>query len=243
MGGNFCTHVGKFLWVLHWSCCQASGGGEVEGKGRLQAVTEGAACGGEAGQEGLGLSYQVRQAAAKGRGAEGELGMSFQFQEAQFGFSRQGERILSLGIVFRRVAAFPDCGRKGFTPRLEGFPFGLQGFQQVEEAFLHRQGVGTSVRMQEFELVLQLGDIRSYGHHFVFALWKRGNMPPPYASAVSGGLWASFIFLRCRSPYRAWLFVHFSSLPRRKTNQKEGGAKREKNSAYGLKQLFPRRET
>ena len=58
--------------------------------------------------------------------------------------------------------------------------------------------------------------------------WRRGS---------------SFIFLRCRSPYRAWLFVHFSSLPRRKTNQKEGGAKREKNSAYGLKQLFPRRET
>ena len=93
--------------------------------------------------------------------------------------------------------------------------------------------------MQEFELVLQLGNIRSNGHHFVFALWKRGNMPPP----LGGGLWTSFIFLRCRSPYRAWLFVHFSSLPRRKTNQKEGGAKREKNSACGLKQLFPRRET
>ena len=239
MGGNFCTHVGKFLWVLHWSCCQASGGGEVEGKGRLQAVAEGVACGGEAGQEGLGLLYQVRQAAAKGRGAEGEPGMGFQLQKAQFGFSRQGERILSLDIVFRRGMLLFACWRKGGMPGLQGFPLCLQGFQQVEEAFLHRQGVGTSVRMQEFELVLQLGDIISYGHHFVFALWKRGNMPPP----LGGGLWTSFIFLRCRSPYRAWLFVHFSSLPRRKTNQKEGGTKREKNSAYGLRQLFPRRET
>ena len=33
-----------------------------------------------------------------------------------------------------------------------------------------------------------------------------------YASAV-GRRGSSFIFLHCRSPYRAWLFVHFSSLP------------------------------
>ena len=201
-------YVGKNPKVLCLFRTPASGGGEVEGKGRLQAVAEGLACGREAGQEGLGLSYQVRQAAAKGRGAEGEPGMGFQLQKAQFGFSRQGERILSLGIVFRRVAAFPDCGRKGFTPGLEGFPICLQGFQQVEEAFLHRQGVGTSVRMQEFDLVLQLGDIISYGHHFVFALWKRGNMPPPlaegcglrsffFAAVRPIGLGSSFIFLRC----------------------------------------------
>ena len=63
-------------------------------------------------------------------------------------------------------------------------------------------------------------------------------MPPPL-----GGGRRPLIFLRCRSPYRAWLFIHFSSLPRRKTNQKEGGPRREKNSAYGLRQLFPRRET
>ena len=63
-------------------------------------------------------------------------------------------------------------------------------------------------------------------------------MPPPL-----GGGRRPLIFLRCRSPYRAWLFIHFSSLPRRKTNQKEGGPRREKNSACGLKQLFPKRET
>ncbi len=34
---------------------------------------------------------------------------------------------------------------------------------------------------QVSELVLQLGDIRSNGNHRVFALWKRGNMPPPLA--------------------------------------------------------------
>ena len=210
----------------------------MEGKGRLQAVAEGAACGGKEGQEGLGLSYQVRQAAAKGRGTEGELGMGFQLQKAQFGFSFQGGIVHSLGIVFRRVAAFAACGLEGFAPGLEGFPFGLQGFQQVEEALLGFQGVGASVRMQEFELVLQLGDIRSNGHHFVFALWKRGNMPPPlgggglrsffFAAVRPIGLGSSFIFLRC---------------PEEKRTKKKGAPEREKNSAYGLKQLFPRRET
>ena len=180
----------------------------MEGKGRLQAVAEGIACGGEPGQEGLGLLHQLRQAAAKGRGAEGEPGMGFQFKKAQFGFRLQGEAGCSFGVVFRRVAAFPAYGREGFAPGLEGFPFGLQGFQQVEEAFLGFQGVGTSVRMQEFKLVLQLGDIRSNGHHFVFALWKRGNMPPPlaegcglrsffFAAVRPIGLGSSFIFLRC----------------------------------------------
>ena len=93
-------------------------------------------------------------------------------------------------------------------PGLQGFPICLQGFQQVEEAFLRRQGVGASVRTQEFELVLQLGDIISYGHHFVFALWKSGNMPPPlaegcglrsffFAAVRPIGLGSSFIFLRC----------------------------------------------
>ena len=183
-------YVGKKPKVLCLFRSPASGGGEVEGKGRLQAVAEGVACGGEAGQEGLGLLYQLRQAAAKGRGAEGEFGMGFQLQKAQFSFVLKGERILSLGIVFHRVAAFPAYGREGSMPGLEGFPFGLQVFQQVKEAFLGFQGVGASVRMQEFELVLQLGNIRSNGHHFVFALWKRGNMPPP----LSGGVLRSFFF-------------------------------------------------
>ena len=77
-------------------------------------------------------------------------------------------------------------------PGLQGFPICLQGFQQVEEAFLGFQKVGTSVRMQEFELVLQLGDIISYGHHRFFA--PRGGKYG--SSAVGGGLWVSFIFLR-----------------------------------------------
>ena len=164
----------------------------MEGKGRLQAVAEDAACGGEAGQEGLGLSNQVRQAAAKGRGAEGEPGMGFQFQKAQFGFSFQGGIVHSLGIVFRRVEVFSACGREGSTPGLEGFPFGLQGFQQVEEPLLGFQGVGASVRMQEFELVLQLGNIRSNGHHRFLA--PRGGK---YGSSAIGRRGTSFIFLRC----------------------------------------------
>ena len=134
--------------------------------------------------------------------------MGFQFQEAQFGFSRQGGIVHSLGIVFRRVAAFPDCGRKGFTPGLEGFPFGLQGFQQVEEPLLGFQGVGASVRMQEFELVLQLGDIISYGHHrflrfgsagICLRRWAEGcGLRSFFFDAVRPiGLGSSFIFLRC----------------------------------------------
>ena len=55
-GGNFCPHVGKNSRVLCGFHFSASGGGEVEGKGRRQAVAEGALRGGEAGQEGLGLS-------------------------------------------------------------------------------------------------------------------------------------------------------------------------------------------
>ena len=201
-------YVGKKPKVLCLFRSPASGSGEVEGKGRLQAVAEGVACGGEAGQEGLGLSYQVRQAAAQGRGAEGEPGMGFQLQKAQFGFGHQGEAGCSFGVVFRRGMLLFACWRKGGMPRLQGFPLGLQGFQQVEEAFLGFQGVGASVRMQEFELVFQLGDIRSNGNHRVFALWKRGNMPPPLAEGCGLhsfffvavrpiGLGSSFIFLRC----------------------------------------------
>ena len=117
----------------------------MEGKGRLQAVAEGIIRNGESEEEGLGLPHQLRQAAAKGRGAEGELGIGFQFQEAQFGFSLQGGIVHSLGIVFRRVAAFPTYGLEGFAPGLEGFPFGLQGFQQVKEPLLGFQGVRASV--------------------------------------------------------------------------------------------------
>ena len=40
---------GKFK-VASFGLLSRSGGGEVEGKGRLQAVAEGVACGGEAGQ-------------------------------------------------------------------------------------------------------------------------------------------------------------------------------------------------
>ena len=123
-----------------------SGGGEVEGKGRLQAVAEGLACGGEAGQEGLGLSYQVRQAAAKGRGAEEKFAVGFQLQEAQLGFGLHGVDGRSLGVVFRRVAEGAACGREGLMPGPEGFPFHLQGFQQVEEALLGFQGVGIGSR-------------------------------------------------------------------------------------------------
>ena len=47
----------------------------------------------------------------------------------------------------------------------------------------------------------------------------------------------------CLRRWAEGFFIHFSSLPRRKTNQKEGGPGREKNSACGLKQLFPKRET
>ena len=117
----------------------------MEGKGRLQAVAEGIIRNGESEEEGLGLPHQLRQAAAKGRGAEGELGIGFQFQEAQFGFSLQGGIVHSLGIVFHRVAAFPTYGLEGFAPELEGFPFGLQGFQQVKEPLLGFQGVRASV--------------------------------------------------------------------------------------------------
>ena len=63
-------------------------------------------------------------------------------------------------------------------------------------------------------------------------------MPPPLGGGVLHsffftavrpiGLGSSFIFLRC---------------PEEKRTKKKGGAEREKNSAYGLKQLFPRRET
>ena len=128
------------------SLSRSGGGGEVEGKGRLQAVAEGVACGGEAGQEGLGLLYQPQQAAAKGRGTEGEPGMGFQLQEAQLGFGLQGVDGSSLGVVFRRVAAVAACGREGLMPGPEGFPFHLQGFQQVEEALLGFQGVGIGSR-------------------------------------------------------------------------------------------------
>ena len=139
-------YVGKYLEVLYRLSSPASGGGEVEGKGRLQAVAEGAVRGGEAGQEGLGLFHQLRQAAAQSRGAEGELAVGFQLQEAQFGFGLQGVDGSSLGVVFRRVAAVAACGREGLMPGPEGFPFHLQGFQQVEEAFLGFQGVGIGSR-------------------------------------------------------------------------------------------------
>ena len=166
-GGNFRPYVGKNSGVLCGFRCPASGGGEVEGKGRRQAVAEGALRGGEAMEEGLGLSEQVHEAAAQVRGAEGELGMGFQLKEAQFGFGLQGERGLALGIVFCRVAVFSACGREGVMHGRQGVPFGLQGFQQVEEAFLVLQGVGAGILVQEFELVLQLGDIIGYGHNIV----------------------------------------------------------------------------
>ena len=43
-------YVGKNPKVLCLFRSPASGGGEVKGKGRLQAMAEGAACGGQAGQ-------------------------------------------------------------------------------------------------------------------------------------------------------------------------------------------------
>ena len=146
-GGNFCPHVGKNPEGICWFRYPASGGGEVEGKGRLQAMAEGAVRDGEPLEEGLGLSEQVHETAAQGRGAEGELGVGFQLQKAQFGFGLQGERGLALGIVFRRMAVFSACGREGVMHGRQGFPFGLQGFQQVEEALLGFQRIGTSIRM------------------------------------------------------------------------------------------------
>ena len=118
--------------------------------------------------------------------------MGFQFQEAQFGFSRQGGIVHSLGIVFRRVAEGAACGREGLMPGLEGFPIYLQGFQQVEEALLGFQGVGASVRMQEFELVPQLGDIISYGHHLFLRFGSAGI---------------------CLRRWAEGFFIHFSSQP------------------------------
>ena len=92
-------------------------------------------------------------------------------------------------------------------PGLEGFPFGLQGFQQVEKPLLGFQGVGASVRMQEFEPVLQLENIISNGHHRFLAPRGANMAPPPLGGGVLHsffftavrpiGLGSSFIFLRC----------------------------------------------
>ena len=51
---------GEYLEVLYRLSSPASGGGEVEGKGRLQAVAQVGARGGEAKEEGLGLFHQLQ---------------------------------------------------------------------------------------------------------------------------------------------------------------------------------------
>ena len=74
-------------------------------------------------------------------------------------------------------------------------------------------------------------------------------MPPPLGGGVLHsffftavrpiGLGSSFIFLHCRSPHRGWGFIHFYSLPRRKTNQKEGGSRAGKELGLWPQTAFP----